>query len=164
MKTKNILLLISLFCFSLLANAQGGPKRGGFDMEAIKKEKAEYLKKEMNLTEAEIKTFLPLEAEFMTKKFEINRDARRETRELKRKENKTDADYKRITQLNLESEERSSQLQIEYYKKFSKVLSPEKVERYRSADQKFNEKLLKEHQKRHGNNGNNGNNGNRNRK
>lgn len=153
MKTKNILLLISLFCVSLLINAQGGSK-GGFNIEAIKKEKVEFLKKELNLTEAEAKAFLPLESEFMTKKFEINRDARRETRELKKKENKTDADYERITQLNLESEERSSQLQIEYYKKFSKVLSPEKVERYRSADQKFNEKLLKEHRKRHGNNEN----------
>jgi len=136
-----------MFSFSLAINAQRGK---GFDIEAIKKEKAEFLKKEMNLTDAEIKTFLPLEAEFMTKKFEVNRDARKETRELKRKEKKTDADYKRITQLNLESEQRSTQLQVEYYKKFSQVLSAEKVERYRSADQKFNEKLLKEHQQKHG--------------
>ena len=65
-----------------------------------------------------------------------------------RKENKTDADYKRITQLNLESEQRSTQLQVEYYKKFSQVLSAEKVERYRVADQKFNEKLVETHQQR----------------
>lgn len=148
MKAKSILLVILVFCFSFSANAQGGPRKG-FDLEAIKKEKAEFLKKELNLTDAEIKAFLPLEAEFMQKKFEVNREARKETRELKRKENKTEADYKRITQLNLESEQRSTQLQVEYYKKFSQVLSAEKVERYRSADQRFNEKLVKEHQQRH---------------
>jgi Spy/CpxP family protein refolding chaperone len=146
MKTKSILLLIGVFCFLFSANAQNGTR--GFDLEAIKKEKAEFLKKEMNLTDAEIKAFLPLEAEFTQKKFEINREARRETRELRRKENKTEADYQKITQLNLESEQRSTQLQAKYYKKFSQVLSAEKVERYRNADQKFNERLLKEHQQR----------------
>jgi Spy/CpxP family protein refolding chaperone len=146
MKAKNILLLLLVFCFSFSINAQGG--RRGFDIEAIRKEKAEFLKKELDLTDAEVKAFLPLEREFMQKKFAVNREARRETRELKKKENKTDADYKRITQLNLESEQRVTQLQVEYYKKFSQVLSSEKVERYRIADQKFNEKLLKDHQRR----------------
>ncbi|MDR1090547.1 MAG: hypothetical protein LBL79_05670 [Prevotella sp.] len=148
MKAKSILLLFLVFCFSFSINAQDGKK--GFDIEALKKEKAEFLKKELDLTEAEVKAFLPLEAEFMQKKFAVNREARRETRELKRKENKTDADYKRITQLNLESEQRDTQLQVEYYKKFSQVLSAEKVERYRTADQKFKEKLLKDHQQRGG--------------
>lgn len=148
MKAKSILLLFLVFCFSFSINAQDG--RRGFDIEAIKKEKAEYLKKELSLTDTEAKAFLPLEAEYMQKRFDVNREARRETRELKRKENKTDADYKRITQLNLESEQRSTQLQVEYYKKFSQVLSAQKVEQYRTADRNFNEKLLKEHQHRGG--------------
>ncbi len=147
MKAKSILVLFLVFCFSFSINAQDDGRRG-FDIEAVKKEKAEFLKKELNLTDAEANAFLPLEAEFTQKKFAVNREARRETRELKRKENKTDADYKRITQLNLESEQRSTQLQVEYYKKFSQVLSAEKVERYRVADQKFNEKLVETHQQR----------------
>lgn len=147
MKAKSILVLFLVFCFSFSINGQDGGRRG-FDIEAIKKEKAEFLKKELNLTDAEAKAFLPLEAEFTQKKFAVNREARKETRELKRKENKADADYKRITQLNLESEQRSTQLQVEYYKKFSQVLSAEKVERYRVADQKFNERLIEDHQER----------------
>lgn len=134
-----------MFTFTFSANAQKGRK---FDLEAIKKEKAEFLKKEMNLTEAEAKVFLPLESEFMSKKFELNRDARKETRELRRKEKKTDADYKRITQLNLESDQRATQLQTEYYNKFGKILSAEKVEKYRIADKAFNENLLKEHKEK----------------
>ncbi|WP_255490552.1 hypothetical protein [Dysgonomonas sp. 511] len=74
MKSKNILLLL-LMCLavSLSAQRRHGP---GFDIEKIRKEKAEFLKKELSLTEEEAKNFLPLEAEFTQKKYEVNRNAR----------------------------------------------------------------------------------------
>lgn len=147
MKFKSILTFILLACLTFSVNAQN--KRGRFDIAALKKEKAEFLKKELNLSDTEAKNFLPLESEFMTKKYEVNRDARRETRALKQKENKTDADYKRITQLNLESEQKESQLQMEYYKKFADVLSAEKIEKYRIVDLKFKEMMLERHNERH---------------
>ncbi|MFT3992911.1 MAG: hypothetical protein QM660_01285 [Dysgonomonas sp.] len=143
MKLNTILIIFLFGLISLSINAQNRDRRGGFDIEAIRKEKAEFLKKEMDLTDAEAKVFLPLEAEFVSKKFETNRDARRETKALKKKENKTEADYKRIVQLNLESEQKEAQLQLEYYKKFSEVLSAQKVEKYRTADMKFKEMMLK---------------------
>ncbi len=149
MKLKIALILTLLLCFTFSINAQDRQRRGDFDFEAMKKEKAEYLTKELNLTDAEAKAFLPLEIEFMAKKYEVNREARKETRELKRKENKTEADYKRITQLNLESEQKESQLQIEYYKKFAEILPAQKIEKYRVADFKFKEELLKRHRTHH---------------
>lgn len=148
MRQRYVLFLIFFLSFSFLANAQNG-KKSRFDIEAMKKEKAEFLTQEMKLSPEEIKSFLPLEAEFMQKKFEVNRDVRRETRELKKKENKTDADYKRITELNLHLEQKESELMIEYYKKFGNVLSPQKIELYRNADLKFKEMKLQEHRKRH---------------
>ncbi|MDU1889242.1 MAG: hypothetical protein E6767_01010 [Dysgonomonas sp.] len=152
MRLKSILILFLLAYTIFPANAQNRPQgRGNFDYEAIKREKATFLIQELNLTEAEAKAFIPLEAEFVTRKFEVNRDARRETRTLKRKEHKTDADYKRITQLNLESEKKETELQIEYFKKFYKVLPAEKVEKYRSADLMFKNKMLERHKDRHGN-------------
>ncbi|MDR0824000.1 MAG: hypothetical protein LBN74_02830 [Prevotella sp.] len=150
MKLKSILVLFLLLCVTYSVDAQNDRSKQNdrFDIEAIKKEKAEYLKKVLNLTDAEKKAFLPLEAEFMAKKFEVNREARRETRELRNKQNKTDADYKRITQLNIESEQREAQLQVEYYKKFADVLSAEKIEKYRTADLKFKEETLKRHREK----------------
>lgn len=148
MKLKNILLLLTLFA-SLCVCAQGGPgkpnKGKGFDVEAFKKEKMNFLTKEMSLSEEEAKAFLPLEAEYTDKKFQINREARRETRELRQKDNKTDADYKKITAVNLEANKKEAELEIEYFKKFGKVLSAEKVEKYRAADLKFKEEMLKRH-------------------
>lgn len=148
MKFRKYLILVILSFVILSLNAQRRMTNSGFDIDEIKKEKANFLKKELNLTEAEAKAFIPLESEFMTKKFAVNREARRETRALEKKETKTEADYKRITQLNLESEQKEAQLSIEYYKKFSEVLSAEKIERYRSADLKFKEIMLKRRQAR----------------
>lgn len=145
MRLRSILILI-LVCIALAVSAQDKSRRGGgFNMEVIKKEKAEFLTKEMQLTEAEAKAFLPLEAEYMVKKFEVNRATRHETRLLKQKKEKTEDDYKKITELNLEANKKESEIQIEYFKKFSEVLSAEKVEKYRSADFKFKEEMLKKH-------------------
>ena len=146
MKLKSILILLLVFVtYSVTAQQRHGK---GFDViERVKKEKAEFLKKELNLTDAEEKAFLPLEAEFTLRKYEINRDARRETRMLKKKENKTDADYERITELNLQLEKKESEIQIEYYKKFTKVLCAKKIEKYRIADLKFKERILQEHRR-----------------
>lgn len=157
MKFKNILLLFALFVNVSFICAQGEPgkphKGRDFDVEAFKKEKRDFLIKEMSLTEDEAKAFLPLEDEYMDKKFQINRDARRKTRELKQKEAKKDADYKKITEINLGANKKEAELEIEYFKKFGKVLSAEKVEKYRAADLKFKETMLKRHQERKGEGG-----------
>ena len=73
MKLKSILVLLLLFCFTFSVAAQNRPRQGGgrFDIQAFNQKKAEYLKKELNLTDAEAKAFLPLEAEFSMKKYEI---------------------------------------------------------------------------------------------
>lgn len=150
MKIKGILIIL-LVCVSFSVDAQNRPDRpkrngGGFDIEAIKKEKGDFLIKEMGLTDAEAKAFLPLEFEFMEKKFEVNRNTRRKTWELKQKKDKTDADYKQITELNLEAKKKETEIELEYYEKFAKVISAEKIEKYRSADLKFKEEMLKKHQ------------------
>jgi len=50
MKIKAILIL-ALICLTFSAAAQDKPRKGRFDIETLKKEKSEYLKKELNLTE-----------------------------------------------------------------------------------------------------------------
>ncbi|HMM01341.1 MAG: hypothetical protein ACK5KN_05320 [Dysgonomonas sp.] len=148
MKFRSILVLLILAVSTTLSIKGQGLKRGGFDIETIKKEKAAFLIKELELTDAEAKVFIPLESEFMSRKFEVNRDARRETRALNEKPNKTEEDYQRITKLNLESEKREAELQIEYYKKFGEILSAQKIEKYRAVDMKFKEHMLKKIEER----------------
>lgn len=151
MKLKIIFAITILFCtISMVANAQDGNNRGGFDIEKIKREKATFLIKELNLSDAEAKAFLPVESEFMQKKIQINRDTRDKTRELRKKESKTDADYKKITEINLDAEAKEASLTKEYYQKFSTILSAEKVEKYRRADQKYMQMLLERRKQKRG--------------
>jgi 2,3-bisphosphoglycerate-independent phosphoglycerate mutase len=133
---------------STLSISGQGLKSSGFDIEEIKKEKAAFLIRELDLTDAEAKAFIPLEQEFMSKKFAVNRAARHETRALQEKPNKTQEDYQRITRLNLDSDKKEAELQIEYYKKFDGILSAEKIEKYRGADLKFKEYMLKKLEER----------------
>lgn len=151
MKLKIIFAITILFCtISMVANAQDGNNRGGFDIEKIKREKATFLIKELNLSDAEAKAFLPVESEFMQKKIQINRNTRDKTRELRKKESKTDADYKKITEINLDAEAKEASLTKEYYQKFSTILSAEKVEKYRRADQKYMQMLLERRKQKRG--------------
>ncbi|MDR1502390.1 MAG: hypothetical protein LBT43_08055, partial [Prevotella sp.] len=69
MKFRSILVLLILAVFTTLSIKGQGLKRGGFDIETIKKEKAAFLIKELELTDAEAKVFIPLESEFMSRKF-----------------------------------------------------------------------------------------------
>lgn len=147
MKLKYIFLLL-LFSLGLTVAAQqedGGRYHRKFDIAKVKKEKEAFLIKKMELTAEEAKVFIPVESEYMDKKFALNREIRHQIRDLKRKKNKTEEDYKKINDLTLEIEEKNAALKKEYYDKFEEILPAQKVVKYRSADQEFMTQLLKEH-------------------
>ena len=147
MKLKYIFLLL-LFSIGLTATAQqddGGRHHRKFDIVKVKKEKEAFLIKKMELTNEEAKAFIPLESEYMDKKFALNREIRHQIRDLKRKKNKTEEDYKKINDLTLEVEEKNAALKKEYYDKFEEILPAQKVVKYRNADQEFMNQLLETH-------------------
>ncbi|MDR1090143.1 MAG: hypothetical protein LBL79_03630, partial [Prevotella sp.] len=107
------------------------------------KKKSEFLKKELSLTDAEAEVFIPLEAELSKKIYEANHDLRKEWRELIFKPAyKTKAEKERITYLTLERERREAVLRAEYFKKFATVLSTERINKYRKADDKYRKEML----------------------
>lgn len=151
MKLKYIFLLL-LFSIGLTVAAQRGgddrrPHRK-FDIEKVKKEKEAFLIKKMELTDEEAKVFIPIESEYMDKKFALNREIRHQIRDLRRKKNKTEEDYKKINDLTLEVEEKNAALKKEYYDKFEEILPAQKVVKYRTADQEFMTQLLKSHKEK----------------
>lgn len=148
MKTKLILLLSLLFSLSITVNGQN---RGNsnqhrnehkINYEQFKQKKAEYIKKEVGLTESEAKAFLPLTDQLMQKKFELNKDLRKEVRELKNKKDKTDSDYESIVKKSLDIRIKEAELEKEYYQKFRKILSAEKIFKYQNAERKFMKKTV----------------------
>lgn len=130
-----------LLCFD--ASAQSGKEHKHFDREAFEAKRNAYITAEVGLTPEEAAQFIPLSNELRQKLFEVGRDCRRLSREVRYKENATDAEYSKVVDDCLEVNFKEAQLEKEYYEKFKKILSPEKLYKYRNAEYKFARSFMK---------------------
>lgn len=141
---KNIILLLLLSVSLIGANAQ--TKEGSsFDVEGFKKKRAEFFIKELDLSPAQAKTFIPLLNELMEKKYQLNREVRHNHRALNQKATKTDADYHKSIDLAIDNRIKEAQLQKEYMQKMKAVLPADKLYKYHHVEMKFMEQALKQH-------------------
>ena len=101
-----------------------------------------FLTAEAGLTSEEAGKFIPLENEFKQKLFEVGRDCRMLMREGQNKQKMSDAEYKKLIDCHLETRIKEAQLEKEYFEKFNKLLSPEKLYKYHQADAKFSRELV----------------------
>lgn len=122
--------------FSFTAYGQEGKQRN-FDREAFQAKRNAYITAEVGLTPEEAAKFIPLCDELQQKLFEAGRECRKLSRELKLKDIPTDADYTKATDECVEVHMKEAQIEKEYYEKFKKILSPEKLYKYRRAEYKF---------------------------
>lgn len=140
MKLKYLYISI-LFFFVIIISVCGQapapthPKH--FDINKFKKEKADFIIKELNLSDIETKTFIPLINELMDKRFEVNRMYRHDVKILRSKKDKTNSDYSKIIEEGFKSREKQLELEKEYYQKFLNVISPQKIYEYQKAENKF---------------------------
>jgi len=142
MRNKIVLLLFLLCSFTVAVNGQGRNEENRqhnhkFNYEQFKQKKAKYIKKEVGLTEDEAKAFLPLTDELMAKKFTLNKELRKAARALREKKDRTDDDFDSLVKQTLDVRIKEAQLEKEYYQKFKKVLSAEKIYKYQNAERKF---------------------------
>lgn len=142
-------LIVVLFLMGLLPLSAQQEKKSSFDVEKFKHRKAEFIKKEMGLTDSEAKAFIPLMTELLDKKVQLHRSIRNEIRSIRTKEDKSDADYNTLIDANLEIRTKELQLDKEYFVKFKKVLSPEKIYKYQRAESKFMREVVNDRGKRH---------------
>lgn len=140
---KKYLLLLILVIATFSVNAQQRKHGKKFDYEKFKKERADFIIKEVGLTNQEAKAFMPLCEELMRKKFELNRDVRKQRRDLNKKASKTDKDYETVIDMSIDNKAKEAQLEKEYYKRFKKVLSPQKIYKYQRAEMKFMKRTVK---------------------
>lgn len=128
---------------SLDAYAQGGKEHKHFDREAFQAKRNAFITAEVGLTPEEAASFIPLYNELRQKMFDVGRGCRKFSKEMRSKENPTEADYTRAVNECLEVNIKEAQLEKEYYEMFRKILSPEKLYRYRNAEFKFARSYLK---------------------
>ena len=115
-------------------------------LEQFKAEKRAYLVKEIGLTPAEEKQFFPLYDELQSKKFELNRNVRTEMRRISRPNTPvSEAEYAASAAAANDLPLQEALLDKEYFEKFKKILSPQKLFLYKKAEMLFAKKILKEH-------------------
>lgn len=140
---KVVLLFFVLFTLTIY-NVNAQEKKKSFDLEAFRKERADFLIKEMGLTDDEAKAFVPLCNELMAKKFALNKEVRKQGRMLSQKgNNATSADYESLSQLMIENKLKEAQLDKEYYQKFKTILSSEKIYKFQLAETKFMKRTVR---------------------
>lgn len=134
------------------AAAQNKPAKGQAPsrLEQFKAEKRAYLVKEIGLTPEEEKQFFPLYEELQSKKFELNKTVRSEMRRIIRSTAPvSDKEYAAAAAAVNDLPLQEALLEKEYFEKFKKVLSPQKLFLYKKAEMLFAKKILKEHAVKH---------------
>lgn len=118
-------------------NNQGNRRDRHFDREAFEAKRNAFITAEVGLTPEEAAKFIPLCNELRQKKFELGQNCRQLSREIHKKENPTAEEYTRAIDECLKVGIKEAELEKEYFEKFKKVLSPEKIYKYREAEFKF---------------------------
>ncbi len=156
MRIKRIILFVFLL-FGLNSvlwaqQPQQNDERRKAEFEAFKAKRVAYITQEMGLTTEESQAFWPLCNELQEKKFELNKELRKAFRDLSRAERSgqkpSDADYKKVVDLGADVKVKEAQLEKEYYTRFEKVISSEKILKYQRAEQLFARKMLEERDSR----------------
>lgn len=142
------IFLITFVAISMMlsseAFAQDGKQKGKhFDKEAFLAKRNAYITAEVGLTPEEAEQFIPLCNELRQKMFEVGRECRKFSKQVRKQEKVTEADYTKLIDDCLEVRIKEAQLEKEYYEKFKKILSSEKLYKYREAEIKFARNFMK---------------------
>ena len=77
------------------------------------------------------------------KLFEVGRSGRKLSRQMHKKKQPTDEDYLQVIDAELEIKFKEAQIERDYYEQFKKVISPEKLYKYRIAEMTFLRNFMK---------------------
>ena len=149
MQKKIVLLLLFGFLglhFHLFA--QDSKKKAEF--ESFKKKRIEFISQAMNLTDDEAKAFWPLCNELQEKKFAVNQQVRKLTREFTKAEKEgkhhSEEEYLALVKQIADARVREAKLECEYIVKFSEIIPAAKIYLYQEAERQFAHKMLGGHQ------------------
>jgi hypothetical protein len=116
---------------------------GHFNREAFLVKRNAFITTELSLTSKEVEVFLPLLEELEQKKYEAGQKCRKLSKEMKQKRNPDNTDYLKTIDECVEVSIKEAELEKEYYEKFKKILSPEKLFKYKEVEYRFAREFVK---------------------
>lgn len=142
-KMKTLLpLLLVLLLATLAPTATAQKQRKHFDREAFIARRNAYITAEAGLTADEAAAFIPLENELQRRKYEIGRACRRLARLARTQQSLTDRERRELSDCLTDTRMEEARLEKEYFERFKKILSVEKLSKYREAEAEFLRKFL----------------------
>ena len=132
-----------LFFIAMTASAQGPQKnRPHFSPEEFQAKQKAYITEKAGLSPEEAETFFPLFFELQKKKFELERNARKDFRK-QRGEQMSKEECRKFVYNMADVKIEVAKLEREYTDKYLQVLSPCKVRRVQFAEGSFQRDLMK---------------------
>ncbi|MDE6548559.1 MAG: hypothetical protein K2L22_06145 [Muribaculaceae bacterium] len=148
MKKYFLLLLLSLLTIPF-AGAQEKKDKAKM-MEELQQFKLDYISKEMQLSEKEKAEFVPLYKEYDNERRQAGAEAWKFERELKKKSDPSEADYKKLSDLQQKARAKDNEIVKKYDAKFEALLSAKQIYTMHQAEDKFFEKMKEMRKKNHG--------------
>ena len=135
----SLLLLLT----AVTANAQERPiKKPHFSPEEFQAKQKAYITEKADLTTQEAEAFFPLFFELQKKKFELERNVRKDFKK-ERNEKMTEEECRNFVYKMADTKIEIAKLEREYTEKYLKVLPPCKLRRVQHAEGSFQRDLMK---------------------
>lgn len=140
---KHLLLLLSLVIgctFTSFSQNHDG-KKGENMRKELREFKVKFIAQEIDLKDDQKERFVELYNEMTDKRFEAMHDAWKMDRDLRKKENATEAEYQAVTDAMTKARAKDAAIEQSYDEKFSKFLSQKQIFKMKEAEEEFRKKM-----------------------
>lgn len=146
MKLRYIIIAATI-CLCASASAQAPARSSKADREKWLKEVREYkhdmLVEETEMTQAQKAEFLPLYTEMEKEIYQVNVDARTLEQKISNAaDGVSELEYEKAAEALAEVKQREGQIELEYFKKFEKILSKKQLFLLKRAENRFTRDML----------------------
>ena len=131
-----------MFLAAITASAQDNKRKPHFSPEEFQAKQRAYITEKAELTKEEADAFFPLFFELQKKKFELERNARKDFKR-QRGEKMSEEECRKFVYNMADVKIEVAKLEREYTDKYLQVLSPCKVRRVQFAEGSFQRDLMK---------------------
>lgn len=139
---KYLFVSLLMFLAAITASAQDNKRKPHFSPEEFQAKQRAYITEKAELTTEEADAFFPLFFELQKKKFELERNARKDFKR-QRGEKMSEEECRKFVYNMADVKIEVAKLEREYTDKYLQVLSPCKVRRVQFAEGSFQRDLMK---------------------
>ena len=140
---KKILLILALICCSATVIVAQPQQKKLFSHEEFCNKQKEFITKHAKLTPEEAKAFFPLFFELQKKKWEINKNARKQARNNEPGNKLTEEQYSKLVNEFADAKIEIAKLEKSYIEKYLKVIPAGKILDVQRAEDRFQREMIK---------------------